>query len=59
MAIIKIDNHKLEEHKKLIKTPKTEPSAKIANNQGPLIVVEKSRVIDVWQGSELTPEKLA
>ena len=31
---VKIDNHKLKEYVKPIQTPKTEPSAKAANNQG-------------------------
>ena len=55
---IKTDNHKLKEHAKLIQTPKTEPQAKAANNQGPLPAFEKRSVLDAWQRSELTPEKL-
>ena len=46
---IKINNHKLKEHTKPIKIPKAEPSAKIANNQEPLIVFEKRFVQDVWR----------
>ena len=38
---IKINNHKLKEHTKLNQTPKTEPSAKTVNNQGPLTVFKK------------------
>ena len=43
---IKADNHKLKEHAKLIQTPKTEPQAKAANNQGPLPAFEKRSVLD-------------
>ena len=43
---IKTDNHKLKEHAKLIQTPKTEPQAKAANNQGPLRAFEKRSVLD-------------
>ena len=35
---IKINKHKLKGHTETIQTPKTEPLAKTANNQGPLIV---------------------
>ena len=44
---IKINNHKLKKHTKPIQTPKTEPSAKSVNNQGPFIVFEKRSVLDV------------
>ena len=54
---IKINKDKLKEHTKPIQTPKMEPSAKTANNQGPLIIFEKRSILDVWQGSELAPEK--
>ena len=55
---VKINNHKLKEHTKSNQTAKMEPSAKTVNNQGPLTAFEKRPVLDVWLGSELTPEKL-
>ena len=44
---IKINKDKLKEHTKPIQTPKMEPSAKTANNQGPLIIFEKRSTLDV------------
>ena len=44
---ININNRNLEEHGKPIQTPKTEPSAKATNNQGPLTAFEKRSVLDI------------